>query len=184
MTRLISKDFFLSDLDLVENLDLALCIGCIKIVPLSAVALAALPKLRNDCKQRGVLVHHWIMWYMGYWENVLPLALDIQSKVMLTSVKRENVQRFLKEWLFLASSSTAGNNSKLLEMVFGDLKNHVSAQLPCFGLYAKKTDYFLELYFPLAFSLAVMLLWLSFGVMEEDLEMESGDGRHALWISW
>lgn len=61
------KGFFLSDLDLAENLDLGVCISCNKILPLSAVALAALPKFesnlpkeicpsRNDCKQQGVSV--------------------------------------------------------------------------------------------------------------------------------
>lgn len=103
------------------------------------------------------------MWYLGYWENVLPLALDIQTKVMPTSVKRKNIQRFLKERLFLASSSTAGKNGKLLEIIFGDLKNHVSVQLPCFGLHAKRTDYFLELCFPLAFGLAVMTFFWCYG---------------------
>jgi len=77
-----------------------------------------------------------------YWGEVLTLAVDIRTAVMLTSVKRESVRCFLKKWLFLASSSTAGKNDKLLEMLFGDPKKHVPLQLPCFSLYANSTDYF------------------------------------------
>lgn len=62
---------------------------------------------------------------------------------MLTSVDRgKNSQCCLTQGPFLASSSIAGKNDKLLEMLFGDPKNHMPMQFPCFRLYAKSADYF------------------------------------------
>lgn len=48
------KGCFLADLDLAENLDLPVCISCVKILHLSVVALAALPKSRMTSQRKSI----------------------------------------------------------------------------------------------------------------------------------